>query len=66
MSTVDFWLRMLSCWVIFLLGTMIGAWPEPSRIFPGDGQPVGVVMGISGGPVSIASAGPAFSHLESG
>ncbi len=67
MSTVDFWLRMLSCWVIFLLGTMIGAWAEePSRIFPGDGQPVGVVMGISGGPVSIASAGPASRTVKVG
>lgn len=67
MSTVDFWLRMLSCWVIFLLGTMIGAWAEePSRIFPGDGQPVGVVMGISGGPVSIASAGLASRTVKVG
>ncbi|MEP7151622.1 MAG: hypothetical protein ABI856_07930 [Nitrospira sp.] len=67
MRTVDFWLRMLSCWVIFLLGTMIGAWAEePSRFLPGDGQPVGVVMGISGGPVSIASAGPASRTVKVG
>ena len=58
MRTADFWLRMLSCWVIFLLGTMTGAWAEePSRFFPGDGHSVGVVTGISGGPVSIVSAG---------
>ncbi len=57
MRTVDFSVRVLACWAIFLLGVMTGARAEePSRIFPGDGQPVGVVMGIFGGPVWIASA----------
>ena len=67
MRTADFWLRMLSCWVIFLLGTMTGAWAEePSQFFPGDGHPVGVVMGISGGPVSIVSAGSASRIVKVG
>lgn len=67
MRTTDFWLRMLSCWVIFLLGTMTGAWAEePSRFFPGDGHSVGVVMGISGGPVSIVSAGSASRTAKVG
>ncbi len=67
MRTVDFWLRMLSCWVIFLLGTMMGAWAEePSRFVPGDGHSVGVVMGISGGLVSIGSAGLASRTVKVG
>lgn len=67
MRTVDFCLRVLACWVVFLLGTMIGAWAEePSRFFPGDGQPVGVVMGISGGSVSIVSGESATRTLKVG
>ena len=67
MRTVDFWLRVLSCWVIFLLGTMMGAWAEePSRFFLGEGHSVGVVMGISGGPVSIVSAGLASRIVKMG
>ena len=67
MRTVDFCLRVLACGVILLLGTMIGAWAEePSRILPGDGHPLGVVMGISGGSVSIVSGGPAARTLKVG
>ncbi len=67
MRTADFWLRMLSCWGIFLLGTMTGAWAEgTSRFLPGDGHSVGVVMGISGGPVSIVSAGSASRTAKVG
>ena len=67
MRTADCWLRVHSCWVIFLLGTMTGAWAEePSRFFPGDGRPVGVVMGISGGSVSIVSAGSASRAVKVG
>ena len=67
MRTVEYWLRMLSCWLILLLGTMRGAWAEePSRFSPGDGHAVGVVMRISGGPVSIRSAGPASRSIKVG
>lgn len=66
MRIVGLCLRMLPCWV-FLLGTMIGAWAEePSRFFPGDGQPAGVVTGISGGSVSIVSGELAIRTLKVG
>jgi hypothetical protein len=56
MRIVGFYVPMLTYWGIFLVGAVAGAGvDEPSRLISGQGNPVGVVMGISGGSVSIAS-----------
>lgn len=67
MKTVFHWLRALSCWVICLLGTTIGAGAEePSHFHPDDGHPAGVVVEISGGSASIVSEGLASRALKIG
>lgn len=67
MRTVGFCFHVLAALAIFLLGAVPRAWAEePSRLLPGDGHPVGVVMGISGGSVSIVSAGTAVRSPKVG
>lgn len=67
MRTGNFCLRVLACWTICVCSTMTGAWAEePSRFLSGDKHPVGVVMGISGGSVSIISSGLASRTVRVG
>ena len=67
MRTVDFCMRVLTCWIIVFLGTTIGAWAEePSQFSSSDGHPLGVVTGISGGSVSVISRETASRILKVG
>ncbi len=67
MGTANFSVRMLACWaiVVFTSMTQVQA-EEPSRFLPGDGRPVGVVMGMSGGSVSAVSTGAVSRILKVG
>lgn len=67
MGTVNFCVRGLVSCSILLLGAITGALAEePSRLLPGDGHPVGVVMGMSGESVSIVSEGSATRIVKVG
>lgn len=67
MRTVNFCVRGLACCVIFAFNSVTGTRAEePSRFLSADEHPVGVVMGISGGSVSMVSPGSVSRTVKVG